>query len=228
MDTKKIVLLGISILIIVASVGYIFRSKEPPVQIESFDYVGTIMANQTVKLLGNKGEVLVLVEKDESPNDKSPQKMLQKLADQFQDALKKTDVKIKAIEALTDQQLRHQIDPSSPTEIRGLTSELLFGLLEKYPGVSAVVSFLGTPIIYKEDLSKFTETTPKLLVFAISSRSLGLNIKQLLTENIVQVAIVRRFSPLSNPDKKPSTMEETFNRSYEVVTPENAESFPEF
>jgi hypothetical protein len=228
MDTKKIVLLGISILIILASASFIYKNTGGvPVHTEPFVYVGNVMAAETAKLLENKGEVLVLVQKDESS-----EKLIQKQTNRFLDALKKTGVTVKATETLTDQQLGRGFGPDlgvgNTSESMGVSLELFFSLLEKYPGISAVVSFVGTPVVKQEDLSKFTETTPKLLVFAPFAFSAGLNIKQLLTENVVQVAIVNRFEALEHPEKEPSTPEEWFNISYQVVTPEKAEALPTF
>lgn len=213
-EVKRPLIALVSILVIAASVISIYltqRRPTPKINMKPFEAVGEVTAEETVKLLSGRGRVLVIAYDADVPAMKAP-------IDFFQNSLKSSPgITIAATETI-------KMDPMEAygPEMMGLSADKFFELVSKHSGVDAIVSFVGAPYFQDKDWSRLKQGLPKLV--AVST--FGLQVKQLLQQRVVQVAIVPRFTPPEQPDKEPTTRREWFDKFYMVVTPENAAQLP--
>ncbi len=216
-EKKKPLVTVVAVLAIVASLTWIYmtqcQSNTPKVNLNPFLAVGQVMAEETAKLLDNKGEVVIVAmdtKKMKIPHVEAQLKT-------FNDTLKKQGgVTVMATESLSAEALG-MVGPEM-----GLSSDNFFKVLEKYPNASAIVSFVGAPMLKDDEIARLPANTPKIVAFS----AMGMGLKKLFEENVIQVAIVPNFEAKPGPQKKPETLREWFDQYYKVVTKEAAPSLP--
>lgn len=210
-DGRKLVVLVVSILAITGSVISLFITeceRSPKPNLEPHLALGQVMAEETVKLLDHRGEVVV-VTRQQAPEFKNP--ALEARLKAFRETLsQKGDITV-----LTTQTPKISRDPMMESQIEEFPSAVLFSILEEHPRVSAIVSFTGAPLLTEEEIAGWGKKMPKIVVFS----SFGTGLKECFEKEIVQVAIISRRYAKPNALGKPRTPREWFDQHYEVVTP---------
>ena len=110
-----------------------------------------------------------------------------------------------------------QADPESP-----LPAQWYEELLAKYKHADAIISFVGAPSLEESDVDQLPKRLPKL----IAVTGLGAHVKKLLSEGVLNVAIVPRVPP-STSTQPPRARREWFDRYYTVLTPATVGSLPD-
>jgi len=213
-EVKRPLIALIAILVIAASVISIYltqRRPTPKINLKPFEAVGEVTAEEAVKLLGGHGRVLVLAYDAQVPAMMAP-------VEYFQNSLKQqSGISIVAIEKIK----MNPMEAYGP-EMMGLSADKFFDMVNRHSDADLIVSFVGAPYFQPKDWNRLTGQRPKMI--AVST--FGLQVKQLLQRQIVQVAIVPRFTPPEHPEKEPTTRREWFDKFYMVVTPETSGNLP--
>lgn len=174
------------------------------INLDTYEVLGAVTAEETAKLLGQKGKVVVMV-RDTGP-DKNPS--VEAELKTFQRTLGKLAGLSLVVERV----------PVTPMLMMstggGLPSDQLFKILEKNAKVDAVVLFFGFPQLTDAELAALKKTGVKAVV--VSSFRAGY--ERLLEQQAIRLAIVPRPEPLSDTGQTPKTLRERFDREYLILT----------
>jgi hypothetical protein len=181
-----------------------FGRPSEKISLETYEVLGAGTAEETAKLLDNKGRVLVMV-RDTGP-DKNPSVEAELKA--FRQILKKHADLSLIVE-------RVQVTPTLMMSTGGgLPADLLFKALETHGKVDVVVLFFGFPQLTDPELAALKKTGAKTVV--VSSFRPGY--QRLLERQAIHLAIVPRTEVPSPSAQAPQTVRERFDQEYLVVT----------
>ena len=174
----------------------------------TYEVLGAVTAEETAKLAGGQGRVMVFVR--DTGNVKNP--WVQAELDAFQQTLKKHAGLTLVTETI----------PVSPVLMRGtgggLPAEQFLKALESHPDLAAVVSFFGFPQLAEPELEALKKSGVKTVVVS----SLRPGYKQLLERQAIQLAIVPRAGAPPPGAPPARTLRERFDREYTLLTPAEA------
>ncbi|MGD0651234.1 MAG: hypothetical protein ABSA97_08865 [Verrucomicrobiia bacterium] len=173
-----------------------------------FAALGEVTAQETAKLLDNKGRIVVVTR----DTGQYPAPELEEQLKAFQQTVKQhPDLTLAATEKV-------QLD----TDITdaGLSPDFYLNLLQKYPDAAAIVSFVGPPALSPQQIRTLPQKIPKFIAVSLATVPL----KRLFRSDLIHVAIVNRTKPAQQSGKKPASAREQFDQYFQVVTAENADS----
>jgi len=183
----------------------------PKMDLNIYTALGTITAEETARLIENKGEVVVI-------SWGSGQRM--PVADAQVKAFSETLKKYKEIQIAAPEKINFK--PSQMMASGGAISpDELLKILKAHPTASAMVLFLAFPNISGEDLKTDGKALAKFVV--VSGYNPGY--KRLLMDRVIQLAIVPQ-NERTEDAKPPQSIRENFDRNYRVITAEQAASQP--
>ena len=178
----------------------------------AYEVLGAVTAEETGKLTGDHGRVLVFVR--DTGKAKNP--WVQQQIEAFQRTLRKHAGLTLVTEKI----------PVSPIRMMagggGLPADQLFKALETHPDLAAVVSFFGFPQLAGPDLEALKKSGVKTVVVS----ALRPIYKQLLELQAIQVLIVPRSNGPPPGAPAPRTLREHFDQEYTLFTPADAASLP--
>jgi len=216
-EVKRPLLVLVSVIVIVASLISIyltFRTPTAKFNRKPFEGIGQVVAEQTAKLLKERGEIVVVVMKF----DNKHMNALTAPPEAFRAALKSyPGIRIRTTESVSAQP-QAMIGPGT-----SLSADQFIALLEKHATADALVSFVGVPLFQPADWDKIPRRRPKV----IEAGSYSPQIREFLERQIVQVSIQPRFKSFQETNE-PVTPREWFDRYYMVVTAENLSELPSF
>jgi hypothetical protein len=200
-----------SVLAIVGSCVWIYftQFKAAKYNVGLHQRIGEVLAEQTAKLIGNKGRVVTIaIETKEWPE-------LRTQLDAFQTALTKLGkYELRDYELETKDQPKYSVGS-------GLSGRRYVRIVNKNTNATVFVSFIGVPNMKKEDLAQLA-FTPRLIA---ESRSTD-DVAKMFKRGLLDVAVVSRFQfPSPNP-KSPKTPDEWFIKQFQIVTPRTASALP--
>ncbi len=216
-EVKRPLLALVSIIVITTSLISIYlsqRTPTPKINLKPFQGLGEVVGEETVKLIKQHGEVVVVVM--DTGNNKMP--AITAPLDAFQHVLKESSgVRIRATETVkTD--LQAMIGPGML-----ISANQFIALLDKYSSADAIVTFVGVPTMQPSDWERLPSRRPKV----IDAGAFSPQLREFMNRDIVQVAIQPRFKPGQNT-AEPTTPREWFERFYTVVTAANMSELPDF
>ncbi len=220
-EKKKPVVTIVAVLAIAASFISIFITqceRPPKINMKPYLAVGQVAAEETAKLLGNKGKIVIVVQDTSQFKTKNSPSDVQ--IETFKETIKKQGgISVSGTETVKiDMMAMHGPE-------MGLPGDLFVKIVQKYPDADAIVSFAGAPQLTDEQISSLGQKIPKFV--AVSGMGMmGMGLKKLFEEQVIQLAIVPRFEPAPPSTKKPETLREWFDQTYKVVTAENASTLP--
>jgi hypothetical protein len=172
--------------------------------------VGRAMAEETARLLGNKGKIVVVA----MEFSKVPE--LQTQIEEFEKTLKQLgSVTVKETYKLETED-KPQYGLGS-----GLSGRRYVRIVNKNTNALAIVSFVGAPHLTDDEIAQL-KTVPKLIAESRSADKL----KRLFDKQALHVAVVARFQFPTPVKGRPSTHREWFDQRFQVVTPTNADVLP--
>ena len=199
------------ILVIIASCVAIYFTQFRAVKfnVGLHQRIGEVLAEQTARLIGTKGKVVVIaIETREWPE-------LKRQLEAFNATLAK----------LGDFEVReYELDPKDQPKYSvgsGLSGRRYVRTVNKNTDAAVFVSFIGAPS-FKEGDREQLSFSPKLIV---ESRSID-DISGLFSEGLLDVAVVSRFKFPAPSPKSPSTPDEWFTKQYQIVTTQTAPLLP--
>jgi hypothetical protein len=169
--------------------------------------IGQLAATETARLTSGKGGIVVV-----GPEDTHYDLTVEAQMKAFLQTLKQHRVSVLAVEriGLTTQQ-----------KVAGLTPEMYFRLLSKYPGARAIVSFFGVGQFTEDDMRKASTRGSPLVSVSVSC----FPPKKLFRAGLVRLAIGPRFdrTGFSIETKTPQGW---FDRYFQMITMETAGNLP--
>lgn len=207
---KKLVAFGALAAIAIAPLSLLFTMSDHPPE---DDYtvpraLGLGVAEETCRLLGNKGRIVVVRMQGQGTQLRNAEAQIQTFLETLSS---QGGVNVAGTEALV-----MQLVPAGPPQI--FSGEMYSSILAKYPEVSAIVSLVGTPLLRDEEIVKLPPNRPKLIVLGG-----GADLGRLLDDGVVQMAIVARpnaRSKFEEQKKKPKSLRACFDQLYQVMTAE--------
>jgi hypothetical protein len=210
--TKNFIVAGLAVGAAVLSLYLAFADRSPKINLDPYDVLGAVTAEETAKLLGNKGRMLLIV-RDSGP-DKNPSVEAELRA--FQETLKKRP----GLSAVTE---RIRVTPMMMMATGGgAPPDLFLKALETHANTAAVVLFFGFPNLADSEMETLKKSGVKIVV--VSSFRPGY--KQLLERQVIHLAVVPRPDgpPPSTPT--PRTVRERFDQDYTIFTPADTARLP--
>lgn len=209
---KPSLLFLLIVLVTAALVAVIYRTQFQGRSAETTtlpEGLGAAVAEETAKLLGNHGKVVLILPQRGTYQD--PTVELQRAA--FAKTLARTQgMSLAATESM-------ETERPGTMGAGGLDPEQFRQIIQRHAGTDGFVSLAGFPEFPKDALPALRGR--KFVVVG----SAGPQLKALLLGGVVQVAIIPRTRPPAD-GKKPVTAREWFNSAYEVITPANANALP--
>jgi len=200
-------LLGIiALLVIIGSIASILLRQCGSTQRVDRDrlrVIAEVAAQETIRLVGHSGRVVVLVWGAEGHRPPAVDEQVKT----FRQTLnRESRVVLDAVEGITS------ADPYAEVVLQ---LDPLLKVMQKHPGVDAIVSFIDLQKWNPGDYQKFPTPRPKIVALTYGQ----LDIESLMRNNIVQVFIQPRTEPppASAPPEK--SAREWFDRHYQVITP---------
>ena len=209
---------GAAILVILMAGISIFtslRPRRPGIHLEPFEGIGLVAAEETARILGQRGKILVVtVGVGADGVGGSP---FHAQLDAFQKTIRQYDgLSVEAVERM-DQAAGRSSGPGM-----GIPRDQYTHLLDTYPDVDAVVSLVGPPHIADEDIGRLPPKRPRLVVVS----TLGWGVRRLLESGVIHVAVVPRAGSEETDGPEPQSPREWFTRYYQIVTPDQASVLP--
>lgn len=188
---------------------YYTEFKAPQFNVVLHRRVGEVMAEETARVVNNKGKIVVLT----IPLSKEPE--LKTQLDAFKRTLKKLgEFEIKESELDTKDQPKYGVG-------MGLSGRRFVRIANKNLSAAAIISFVGAPKLSDEDIKELTKT-PNFIAEARSTDHL----QKLFDKKLIQVVVVSRFQFPAPGTREPKTGEEWFTKRYQVVREQNAVTLP--
>ena len=200
-----------SVLAIATSATWIYyrEFKAPKHNVRLHQRIGEVMAEQTARVLGPKGKVLLLI----IPTGSAPELETQLQA--FHRTLAKLgNYDLKEHEFDTRDQAKYGVGS-------GLSGRRFLRAIKNNSTADALVSFVGAPQLSDEELAQLTRK-PK---FIAETRSVE-NLPKLFEKQIIQVAVVSRFVFPAPGPQKPRTPQELFDKRYQVIAADSVATIP--
>ncbi len=210
--TKNILLAVVSLLAIAASSAWIYyyQFKAPKHDVGLHQRIGEIMAEQTAKVIGTKGRLVLVT----IPTGPEPE--LRTQLDAFRRRLK----------ALGDYDLKeHELDTKDQAKYSlgaGLSGRRFVRTVKNNPKADGIVSFIGAPRLSDDELTGLSKV-PK---FIAETRSPD-HLPKLFQKQIIQVAIVSRFVFPAPDARPPKTPQQWFDKRYQIVTADTVKAIPD-
>lgn len=185
---------------------WLFRrsSDRPRMDLNPYQVLGAVAAEETSRLLGQKGEIVIVIPDPGSDHD--PVMDAQLAA--FQSGLRK------AGKVVVRSTVTVKMDPFQSMSTGGAMPPGQFlGVLKKHPDVAALVLFIGFPALGDQETAQLKTSSTKRIV--ISAALPGYD--GLIEQGILHLAIVPR--PRSADQTLPSTKStrEAFDQEYMIL-----------
>jgi hypothetical protein len=205
MKRKDLLLALGSVLVMAASALFAWQNyfAAPAINVALHQGIGEALAEETIRCLDNRGDILVITMAD------GDSEILAAQFAAFRKRIEKSAVRIKDVE-LIDSEKKDKYGPGL-----GLSASKLAREVKKNTKKAAIVSFVGLPKLDEEEFAALGESVPPLLTFSRDAEKLG----PLLKRGLVKAAVVPRFKfPAPGPEK-PRTPPEWFVSQYQLIRP---------
>ncbi len=202
--TKDGLVAGIAIALIAFSLYYALFARTPRVELGAYEVLGAVTAEETARLVGNQGAVLVIA-RDTGP-DKNPSVEAQLAA--FSKTLKRHS-------GLRELTARFEATPLLMMATGGgVPPDHLGAALQKHPEAVAVVLFCGLPTLGDPEWRELKQRGVKIIVVS-SFRS---EYADLLERELVQLVITPRPEGPLTSATRPRTLRERFDQDYAILS----------
>ncbi len=205
---SRLLLAAGAILAILASAVWIYRTEfaATDINLDLHRAVGQVMAEETARLVGHIGKVVVVtVEPKVAPEVKIQLAAFQK--------------HLKLLGGVTVNQTI-VLDPGDNLKYRagaGLSAKHFLKIARKNSGADAIVSFVGAPQLADADLQQL-KSVPRLIAETHSPEKLV----NLFDKKVLLCAVVPRFEFPAPGPRKPQTSRQWFDRYFQILSPDSA------
>ena len=202
------------VLVSVALAVFVFRrqSSGPAMNLRPSVAVGEVLAEETSRLLGGKGNIVVIGRASAKEGQSAGNEQITSLGAALR---RRASPKLAATEWLPQ-------PPRMTMNASDLTAEQLVALLEKHPEANAFVIFAGLPPLSPPLAEKLTARSLNLLAVC----GYGTTVRQWLEAHLLAAAVVPRFGELPPGTPAPKTAKDWFSQEFEILTPESRGHLP--
>lgn len=204
----------VALLVVAAAVSlyFAFADRSQKINLDTYDVLGAVTAEETAKLLANNGQVLVMAR--DTGADKNPSVEAELKA--FQQRLKKYG----GLSVITE---KIQVTPMLMMSTGGgVPPDQLLKACRTHPKIAAVVLFFGFPELADGEIAALKQSGVKIVV--VSAFRPGY--QRLLERQVIHLAVVPRPDALPPTAGKPQTVRERFNEDYVIMTPTGTSGAP--
>jgi len=213
--TTSLLLAGLALVAVAAALHFGLGARTTGaarLNLDPYTALGVVTAEETAKLLGEEGRVLVMV-RDTGPNT-NPSIEAQVKA--FQQTLKPR----RGVSVVVE---KFQLTPMQMLAAAGgVPTDQLFRALAAHPNTGAVVLFFGLPPLSEKEARALKESGAKLIV--VSSFRPGY--RQLMERQVIHRVIAPRPEAPPPGSAPPRTARERFDQDYLLITPAEAARLP--
>ena len=213
--TKEKMVPLLAILVIAGAVAWIYRSRSGSQKFDLSPYhaLGAGTAEETAKLLGNKGSVLVISEDTSESKNPAVDGQLQS----FQATLQQNrTLSLVAVE-------KFKLSPMERMATGGaITRENFLKALQGHPNIGAVVLFCAFPPLDPPDYAALKQSGVKV----ITASACVPGYRKLVESQVIHLAIVPRFERPAPTGNSPKSLREWFEQEFLVVSATNATALP--
>ena len=214
MTKEKLVPL-LAILVIAGAAAWIYRSQSgtQTFDLNPYQALGTGAAEETAKLLGNAGSVVVI-----SPdNSESKNAAVEGQLKSFKDTLKKN----KAISVAAT--VEFKVTPMERMATGGaILRDQFLQALQSHPNAGAVVLFCPFPPLAPQDFATLKQSGIKVIVASACVPGY----RKLVESQVIHLAIVPQFERPATSSNPPTTLRGWFEQEFLVVSAANAAALP--
>ena len=219
------------ILVAILAVGatsYLKRGSAKRSVLKPFEALGTVAAQETAKLVGGQGQIILVVPDFGGTANPAFDAQLAAFKREIQ---KNSGMSIASVETVQfgvpdaggKQKTLKFMEPMAAGRPQvGPQPGQLGQLVANYSQVKAIVYFVDLPEFNSADVTAVKQQGTKLV--AVSDWRP--NYKALFQGNLLQLSVVPRWQPYPETGKKPKNMQDWFDRSYALVTADNVASVP--
>jgi len=190
-----------------AAVAAIFLSSwefGPRVDTKLHSELGRVLAKEALSLLRPGGQITVITRDTEA----FPQPALDIMLESFQQEVRRArDINV-GTQTI-------QLDPLRPVEV---PPGDFYELIRRSTAERIIVSFLGPPVLTKEQRNTLGRVKPKIIAFCSGNLAETLDLSELFNAGFLHVALINRPVLPSTVDKAPNGSS-AFERLYTVVKP---------
>jgi hypothetical protein len=202
--TKDIIIAIVAVGAAALSVYYALFGRAEKINLDTYSVLGAVAAEETAKLIGNRGQVLIMVP-DSGPN-KNPSVEAEVKA--FQNTSKKQKISV-AVEKV-------EVTPMLMMATGGgVPTDQFFKALDKHKGVAAVALFFGFPDLADADIQTLKKYNVKTVV--VSSFRSGY--KRYLDGGAIQLVISPRQDTPPETTQPPRNVRERFAQDFVLISP---------
>lgn len=214
MTKEKLVPL-LAILVIAGAVAWIYRGQSggQKFDLNPYQALGAGTAEETAKLLGNQGSVLVISPDTSEFQNAAVEGQLQS----FQATLQKN----KALSLAGT--VKFKVTPMERMATGGaVPGEQFLQALQSHPNAGAVVLFCGFPPLASQDYATLKQRGIKVIV----ASGYVSRYRNLLASQVIHLAIIPQFEAPPANGKPPPTLRGWFERDFLVVSAANTAALP--
>jgi hypothetical protein len=203
--TKDIIVGTLAVGAVAVSLYVALAGRSQKINLDLYDVLGAVTAEETAKLLGNKGQVLVMARGAGAYKNPSVEAELKA----FQQTLKNQK----------DMSVITEMIQASPNQMMatggGVPPDQFLKALETHSQLGAIVLFMGFPQLTDSDLEVLKKSGVKIVV--VGARRPG--DQQLLERQVIHLAIVPRSESPPAGAPAPRTVRERFDQEFSILTP---------
>ena len=202
-STRDILVATLAISAAALSLYFGLANRSPKVNLDTYEVLGAVTAEETLQLLGSKGQVLAIA-RDTGP-DKNPS--VEAELEAFQKTLHKNPAITLAVE-------RVQLTPMLMMATGGaVPADQLLKAVHNHPHTGALVLFFAFPVLGDAELETLKASGVKTVV--VSSFHPGYD--RLLQQQAIHLVIVPRPEPPPPGAQAPRTRREKFDQEFTIL-----------
>ena len=203
--TKEIIVWMLAVGAAAVSLYYALAGRSPKINLDTYEVLGAVTAEETAKLLGNKGQVLVMARGTGANKNPSVEAELRA----FQQTLKSQ----KGMTVIAE---KIQVSPMQMMATGGgVPRDQFLNALEAHSSLGAVVLFMGFPQLTDPELEGLKKSGVKIVVAC----ALGPGERRLFERQAMQLAIVPRSGSPPPGAAAPRTLRERFDQDFLIIAP---------
>jgi hypothetical protein len=173
--------------------------------------LGQALAEEAGKLLGNGGRITVIARSTDV--FQNPAADIQMKG--FYRSIKKAKLPLAATNVVS----------LNPITLVRVPPGNAYEVLRKQSEGDVVVSFLGPPVVSREQWPKLAKAQPRIVAVCSGAMPWQMNLKELFDQNLLHVAVISRPSPAARAPKS-GVLRIWFDHFYQVITPANLSDLP--
>ena len=210
--TKDIIIGTLAVGAAAVAIYFALAGGSQKINLGPYDVLGAVTAEETAKLLGNKGQVLVMARGTGANINPSVEAELKA----FQQTLRKQT----GMSVIID---KAQVSPNQMMATGGgVPTEMFLKAIETHPNLGALVLFMGFPQLNDAELEGLKKSGVKIVV-ACTIRPSD---RQLIERQVIHLALVPRSDPPPTGAPAPRTVRERFDQEFTIITPGAAARLP--